>query len=320
VRGEHLIPGSITDAELAERSLLAGWELLAGLAPDECELPLAGRLVAPGRTRGEIRRILTGPARGARPWIDQAPPEPPRGVARSVSEARGFAPFARYAGRCLFDTACGYYATGRVASDGEWDYLTHPVGLSPVFAWMFAETIRPLLETISSRSAAAGEGPLTILELGGGDGILARDTLRYIGRQARSPAWGALAGRIRYVIGEKSPALCERQREVLRRHIEAGRAQVREIDAAELEWEGPFHGIVVANELLDALPCERLRIAGRGPLTRRLHVVPLAAGAQAAVWTCCISPRRWPGTGRRAPAADLSCSGTFVSARTAMGP
>jgi SAM-dependent MidA family methyltransferase len=194
-------------------------------------------------------------------------------------EARGFPGFAAYMARCLYDPDFGYYSSGNVRFGSEGHFLTHPIRLHPLFGAMVAETVRPLLAALARDVPA--DLPLTILELGAGDGTLAADTMDHVRRHARSRRWRAVADRLRYVIGERSPALREVQAARLAEAVRSGRAEVREMDALSLYWEGPFSGIVVANELLDVAPCERLRIVGPGPEVQRIHVVPLIPDPEA---------------------------------------
>lgn len=204
-----------------------------------------------------------------------APTEPaPRGRATKAAEAAGALSFATYMERCLYDADFGYYTAGKVTFGKDEHFWTYPQRLSPLFGWMLAETARGCFEALLKRGDLSEDIPLTILELGAGNGDLARDALDYIAACADTPRWKPLVGRIRYVIGERADSLRERQRTRLAAHIKAGRAEVRQLDAIELNWEGPFKGLVVANELIDAFPCELIRIHGPEEICR-VHVIAL---------------------------------------------
>lgn len=184
-------------------------------------------------------------------------------------------PFARYMDRCLYDEDFGYYAAGCVRFGLDGHFSTYAERLSPVFGAMVA---RAVAESLHALRARIPEGvPLTMLELGAGDGDLARDVLDEMLRRRNEDGWG-FVDRLTYVIGEKSEALRERQLARAPEHVAAGRLVVHPVDALDLFWEGPFHGVVFANELVDAFPCEHLI------LTSRLGEAPPAAVRRVMVW------------------------------------
>ncbi len=177
--------------------------------------------------------------------------------------------FRDYMARCLYDPEHGYYSAGRVAfgrHEGA-HFWTWPQGLGPAFGWMVADLgRRTRAALVDAGHLGRGEG-MTILELGAGDGDLARDTCDRLD-MLQDPG-------TRYVIGDRSPALRGRQRARLGPHVDDGpggpRAAVRAEDARSLSWPEdapPFRGLVVANELLDTWPSERLRLYSRGDVRR----------------------------------------------------
>ncbi len=214
------------------------------------------------------------------------PPPPPAAAALQLDEAARYPSFARYMKRCLYDPTFGYYGSGKVAFGRSRHFWTYPQRLRPLFGWMVAEVARSLFESLASSGSIGADTQLTILELGGGEGDLARDTLDYILERAKTKAWSPYSRRVRYVIGEPSEPLRRRQRIRLRHYVESGRADMRELDAGNLYWEDSFFGLVIANELLTSFPCERLRVVAPGPAVHRIHVVPLVDagwGAEAGI-------------------------------------
>ncbi|MCB9664457.1 MAG: SAM-dependent methyltransferase [Alphaproteobacteria bacterium] len=192
----------------------------------------------------------------------------------AVAGAPGFAAFMEW---CLHDPAQGYYATGAVALGRDGHFDTWPERLPAAMGRMVAEAAREALEALDRAGHLPAEGPLTLLELGAGRGTLAKAVLDALAASRDAPRWRPWAHRLRLVVGEHSPALRALQATTLAAHLEAGRAELRAIDARTLTWEGPFHGVVIANELLDTFPVERLRLdAPRAPLCR----VHMAEGAQ----------------------------------------
>lgn len=173
-------------------------------------------------------------------------------------------PFSAWVDRCLFDSRFGYYARGVVRFGDEGHFSTFPQRLSPGFGWMVADAVAWLLAEPMASGAIPPDVPITLLELGGGDGHLARDTLDRLLSSQADPRLGPLARRVRYVVGERSPALRRRQAERLAPHVAAGRADVVAMDARFPTFDGPSHGVVLCTELLDLLACDKLRIAGPG--------------------------------------------------------
>jgi len=192
-------------------------------------------------------------------------------------------PFAEYVDRCLYDPGFGYYGSGVVAFGDPAHYSTFPQRLSPGFGWMLADALAWLLAEPMRDGRIPPDVPVTVLEIGAGDGALARDTLDRLASSANDPLLGPLAARVRYVVGDRSPALRARQRKALARHIDAGRAAVVALDGRAVAWGGPFHGAVVCNELLTNLVCEKLTLR-RGGRVERVGVAARPAAPAEALW------------------------------------
>lgn len=197
-----------------------------------------------------------------------------------LGDAAPFPSFAEYVDRCLYDPSFGYYSTGKVELSPGGHFGTYPQLLRPMFGHILAEAARELFDALETTAAVPEDATFTILELGGGDGTLAEQTLDYVASRADRPRWRPIADRFQYVVGEMSPALRDRQRDKIESHARAGRAAVRPIDARDIDWDGAFYGLVVANELVDVFPCERLRLYGP-ERTARVHVVPIVASSVA---------------------------------------
>ena len=154
-------------------------------------------------------------------------------VRQAIERAGGWLPFDRFMALALYAPGLGYYANegrkfGAMPSSGS-DFVTAPE-MTPLFG-----------ETLAVQVADAFEatGTNDVWEFGAGSGALARQLLQ------------ALAGRVRrYHIVELSGSLRARQEDQLREF--AGRVQ----------WHGElpeqFEGVVVGNEVLDAMPVKLL--------------------------------------------------------------
>jgi SAM-dependent MidA family methyltransferase len=104
--------------------------------------------------------------------------------------------------------------------------------------------------------AGAEAGDFDIVELGAGSGRLACDVLATLAARDRLPR--------RYRILEVSASLRERQCATL--------AALPESIATRVEWidvppQGGWRGVLLANEVLDALPFERVRYEADGRIT-----------------------------------------------------
>lgn len=173
----------------------------------------------------------------------------------AMAAAGGAMPFSRFMECCLYAPGLGYYSAGSRKFGAGGDFVTAPE-ISPLFSRALAHQYRPVLE-------ALGGGD--VLEIGAGTGRMAADSLAELERLDALPR--------RYRILELSGELRERQRRTLE-------AEVPHL-CARVEWlerlpEPGFRGVIVGNEVLDALPVERFRLTADGLVAR--HVTPRGAG------------------------------------------
>jgi SAM-dependent MidA family methyltransferase len=173
-------------------------------------------------------------------------PEPgsdPDLLARIGAEIQRDGPmtFARFMQLALYDPEAGYYAGPHARPGRAGDYLTAPEG-HPIFGWAIARLVEELWEVLGRPDQ------LVIREHGAGTGALILGLLGALARDG-SPLLEA----IRYQAVEVEP---RRITELERRLKAAGfRGQ---LDLASTSAT-PFSGIVLANEVLDALPVHRVR-------------------------------------------------------------
>lgn len=151
--------------------------------------------------------------------------------------------FATYMDWALHDPEHGAYGSGRLQVGTGGDFATSP-SLGPEFAGLLA----PQLAQWLGQLAAAGPGPLTLLEAGPGEGELAADLAR-----ALAAGWPELAGRCQLVLIEPNPGMAQRQRQ----RLASCPLSVRWCNFAELEAQ-PCRGVLLAHEVLDALAVERV--------------------------------------------------------------
>jgi len=157
-------------------------------------------------------------------------------VAGEIREAGGWIGFERYMEAVLYAPGLGYYSAGARKLGRDGDFTTAPE-LSPLFAGCLAQQCAEVLESGGS-----------ILEIGAGSGALAAEVLIRLETLDCLPE--------RYLLLEVSADLRERQRRTLAERVPHLASRIEWLDAPP---EAPFDGLILANEVLDALPVARFR-------------------------------------------------------------
>ncbi|HET6565494.1 MAG TPA: SAM-dependent methyltransferase, partial [Xanthomonadales bacterium] len=157
---------------------------------------------------------------------------------RAEIAATGFMPFSRFMEMALYQPGLGYYSAGLHKLGAAGDFITAPE-LGSLFAACLAKQVEQI----------AGElGGYEILEVGAGNGRMAADLLRLV-NPASAPS--------RYRILERSADLRAVQQKTLAATVPEWLDRVQWLDApAEESWQG----IILANEVVDALAVERFRL------------------------------------------------------------
>jgi len=158
-------------------------------------------------------------------------------IRTEITKAGEAIPFSRFMELALYAPGLGYYSAGKQKFGAHGDFVTAPE-LGPVFARCLARQCAQVL------AATGGD----ILEAGAGSGALAVELLLELERLGQLPE--------HYLIVELSSDLRDRQRAALARQAAHLAARVTWCDT--LPAHG-FRGIVLGNELLDAMPVERFR-------------------------------------------------------------
>lgn len=150
--------------------------------------------------------------------------------------------FARYMELALYAPGLGYYSAGSRKFGAAGDFVTAPE-ISPLFSRCLARQCRQILADI---------GGGDILEFGAGSGVMAADVLLELERLESLPR--------RYLILELSAELRQRQRETLAQRAPRLADYVTWLDTLPQRFEG----VVLANEVLDAMPVHRVRLLADG--------------------------------------------------------
>ncbi len=159
-------------------------------------------------------------------------------IRHSIEAQGGWLPFDRFMAMALYAPGLGYYSRGdrqfgRLPDSGS-DFITGPE-LSPLFGRALARQVQQALEA---------SGTDEIFEFGAGSGALAQQLLDALGDRVA-----------RYRIVDLSGTLRARQRDTLGAR------------AGKVEWldalPETMQGVVVGNEVLDAMPVQLLHFDGR---------------------------------------------------------
>jgi SAM-dependent MidA family methyltransferase len=184
--------------------------------------------------------------------VSDLPPPAPEGLEHSrrlaahireaIRTAGGVLPFARYMELVLYAPGLGYYSAGARKFGAAGDFVTAPE-LSPLFSRCLARQCAEVLTALKQGF---------ILELGAGSGVMAVDLLAELQHLGLLPR--------EYLILEVSADLKEQQRTLLAERMPELLSRVRWLDALPENFEG----VILGNEVLDALPVERFRKVASG--------------------------------------------------------
>ena len=181
-------------------------------------------------------------------------------ISRRIRAAGGFLDFGTFMDLALYAPGLGYYSAGSAKLGAAGDFTT-AAEMSDLFARCIARQCAQVLAQIPGGS---------ILELGAGTGRMAAAILRELAALERLPA--------QYDILEVSADLAARQRERIATLPEGLGSRVRWLQ--QLPAPG-LRGVILANEVLDALPCRRFVMGSAPHDIEALGVVLAADGSLA---------------------------------------
>jgi len=163
-------------------------------------------------------------------------------ISSVISSEGGSISFARFMEMALYEPGLGYYSAGLAKFGAEGDFITAPE-VSPLFGQCFARQIRQVFSSLDQR---------VILEFGAGSGRLACDILKALESLNALPD--------AYLILEVSADLRDRQQQLIATEIPHLEDKVEWLEHLP---ENKISGVILANEVLDALPVERFQIDNR---------------------------------------------------------
>ena len=152
-------------------------------------------------------------------------------------------PFSKFMEMALYTPQLGYYSGGLPKIGKTGDFITAPE-VSPIFSRCLARQAAQVLAEIPFQ-----DNP-SIIEFGAGQGTMAKDILLEL-QALQQPLH-------RYYILEVSADLKQRQKQTLEAHLTS--EWFEKIVWLDALPKTSINGVVFANEVLDAMPFERIRI------------------------------------------------------------
>lgn len=155
-------------------------------------------------------------------------------IVAEIEGAGGWIGFDRYMAMALYEPGLGYYSNGKPVFGPSGDFVTAPE-LTPLFG-------ASLSRQVGSWLAACGDDEPLVIEFGAGSGALACQLLNALERQGFS--------RLRYQIVELSGDLRRLQQQTIAARVPQMAGKVEWLDVLPMA----FRGVVIGNEVLDAMP------------------------------------------------------------------
>ncbi len=172
-------------------------------------------------------------------------------IRAKIRKSGGSIGFDHYMELALYRPGLGYYSAGMSKFGALGDFVTAPQ-VSSLFSQCIARQCDSLLHKL-------GKG--SILELGAGTGVMAADLLETLDNLGNVPE--------RYYILELSADLRQRQAKTLQSRMPRLCGTITWLDS--LPSSG-FRGVVLANEVLDAMPVQCFSLDGQTVLERSVGI------------------------------------------------
>ncbi len=151
--------------------------------------------------------------------------------------------FLQFMQQALYHPRLGYYSAQDRQFGIEGDFITAPE-MTPLFGYTLANYIAKVFQTL--------DHPV-LFEFGAGSGKLMISLLKALEEKGALPET--------YYVLEVSGALKSRQQDALGRELPHLKDKVVFLDTLPSE---PINGVIVANEILDAMPCGRFSLTEDG--------------------------------------------------------
>ena len=162
----------------------------------------------------------------------------------------GSIPFSRYMELCLYDPELGYYSRHAEQFGQAGDFYTSS-DVHAVFGRLLARQFDEMWRVLGSPER------IEVVELGPGRGLFAQDVLGWSGKK-----FPDFFRALHYVLVERSRALRERIKDILKVSIDSGKAELTSLYPPEGKSSVDIPTIIFGNEFFDALPVDVLSSKG----------------------------------------------------------
>ncbi len=190
--------------------------------------------------------------------MNSLPVNNPDWLIKKIIKMGGTISFYDYMNLALNDPIHGYYGSGKAELGTQGDFVTSP-SLSDDFAFFVGKQIEEWL--IQLKSNHLSDQKLFVIEFGAGDGSFISGLIKYLLASGNNSLEG-----VSFVIIELNKGMIEKQKMKLKEFLSLG---------IDILWKGleeiegnNINGIFIANEVLDALPVERITFS-KGKLFRQ---------------------------------------------------
>ncbi|HEY9050855.1 MAG TPA: SAM-dependent methyltransferase [Gammaproteobacteria bacterium] len=160
-------------------------------------------------------------------------------IKQKIQQAGDWIDFETFMSLALYAPGLGYYSAGTQKFGEQGDFITAPE-LSPLFARTLARPVAKIIEQMD---------PPDVLEFGAGSGVLAAELLTELNHLKQLPQ--------HYYIIELSADLRQRQKTTLKQRVPDLLDRVVWLDSLPQQ---KINAVVIANEVLDAMPVQRFVI------------------------------------------------------------
>ncbi len=190
--------------------------------------------------------------------MNSLPANNPDWLVKKIKKMGGTISFYDFMNFVLNDPVNGYYGSGKAELGVLGDFVTSP-SLSDDFAFLVGKQIEDWL--IQFKSSFLSNQKLAVIEFGAGDGSFMCGLIKYFLEHNKNFLEG-----VSFIIIEPNEGMVEKQKNKLEEFSNLG---------IDILWKGfeeveenNINGIVLANEVLDALPVERITFS-KGKLFRQ---------------------------------------------------
>ncbi len=181
--------------------------------------------------------------------MNSFPANSPEWLSKRILNKGGIISFHEYMDIVLNDPLEGYYGSGKAKLSIDGDFVTSP-SLSEDFSRFLAIQLNQWLKQLSKELKFTQK--LKIIEFGSGDASLLKGIISYLLKNEKD-----ILNSLSFLIIEINNGMVEKQKNNLNDFINKG-VDISWIDFEDLEDES-LNGIIIAHEVLDAFPVERIQ-------------------------------------------------------------